>query len=406
MNNISAFIVFCLLSTIPISAISADNPHYIQYPEPEMIRHDIWELPVEYQNHYSKFITYITPDGGSILIVANRLITDEQLLRAYNILGFYLTDFPGSEYGFDKTSIANAMAANGAVLVMPDGADGESNTPEDALYGQPLYQLEFPVEGSLSYITNDFDERDAGFEEIFHMVHDMGIGTRIFTNDVCQQFQQKITFAMQNSLNNNLWGRGAADWVEELRAEGSLEQEYIASVIDSYYGLWGMWNEGDGGMWGVYAAKNREEIARLDPLGDAVLCKFLPSMISYMARIDPDFSGTFTMRYDEDKPYTHKSQYLLNARLLGTLPSGIDGNSHDNIFMGNTAPNTINGREGVDVVQYTKAFEEYTIIQEEQKIIVIDKSNPFDVDELIDVEILRFTDIDVSVSNLPQQTLF
>lgn len=43
--------------------------------------------------------------------------------------------------------------------------------------------------------------------------------------------------------------------------EGSLEQEYIVSVIDSYYGLWEPWTEGTGGMWGSYVAKTRYEIA-------------------------------------------------------------------------------------------------------------------------------------------------
>ena len=33
--------------------------------------------------------------------------------------------------------------------------------------------------------------------------------------------------------------RDTSDWIDELRDEGSLTQEYLASVIDSYYGLWG-----------------------------------------------------------------------------------------------------------------------------------------------------------------------
>ncbi len=44
-----------------------------------------------------------------------------RIIKAYNVLSFYLTNTKD----YDKTAVANSMADNGAVLNMPNGADGE-----------------------------------------------------------------------------------------------------------------------------------------------------------------------------------------------------------------------------------------------------------------------------------------
>ena len=44
--------------------------------------------------------------------------------------------------------------------------------------GQELYWAELPVEGDEWYMKNDWEHRDAAFEEILHLVHDTGIGKR------------------------------------------------------------------------------------------------------------------------------------------------------------------------------------------------------------------------------------
>ena len=51
---------------------------------------------------------------------------------------------------------------------------------------------------------------------------------------------------------SRLSSSGVEDWLEELEREDLLAQEYIASVIDSYYGLWAAWDEDEGGMWGIW----------------------------------------------------------------------------------------------------------------------------------------------------------
>ncbi len=149
-------------------------------------------------------------------------------------------------------------------------------------------------------------------------------------------------------------------WFEELRDEGSLTQEYLASVIDSYYGLWGPFDE-DYGMWGIYIAKTREEISNKDAKGLEVVEKFFHRWLTYDAEIDAGFEGTFLMHFDKSQPYTHKSQYLLKAHLTGSLNSNLTGNAQDNILAGNAGDNTIDGREGYDTVVFTGPESDYII---------------------------------------------
>ena len=91
----------------------------------------------------------------------------------------------------------------------------------------------------------------------------------------------------------HIWPIGAGDngdvarWVNELDDENSLSQEYIASVVDSYYGLWGSWNEEPGkGMWGLYISNNRLEIKSEDPMGWALMEMFFHPYLQYTAWID------------------------------------------------------------------------------------------------------------------------
>ena len=390
-----------LLALIPAWAETFLNPLYQAYPGPELIDRDLSGLDRVYRRHYSKFISYPAPNDGQILLIATNDVTDEQLVRAYNILDFFLTDVPETTFGADKSSVVQAMADAGAVLVLAGGSDGNSPVPQRALQGQPLYQLEFPVEGSSAYLESDYEQRDAGYEEIFHLVHDYGIGTKFSDGPLKQTYQAEITAAMTNARANGLWGLGDRDvqrWLRELTREGSLEQEYIASVLDSYYGLWGAWTDGPGGMWGVYAAKTREDVLTQDPMGAALVNQFLPKMMTYMARIDPQFSGTFEMALNPAVPYTHKSQYLLNVQLLGRQPAQIIANDENNILIGNAGDNLIEGRGGIDVVQIPLAFKDVQIRVDKLGGATLVSGPNIGTDTLTNIEILRFTDRDVLLS--------
>ncbi len=383
---------------------SYPNKNYVHYVDPDDIFRDKKNIGKDYEDYYSKYIDYAAPNGKAIRLVAADAVSDEQLLKAYNVLSFYLTDY--GEY--DKTKIANSMADKGAVLVLPGGADGDGNTPDKAIMGgQPLYQKELPTAGSKWYQENDYQHRDASYEEIFHMVHDYGIGTT--ANPAAQpELAQKIKEGMEKALPKNkkdwgkkgLWGLESRDWLLSLEKESSLEQEYIVSGLDSYYGLWEAYTESDKGMWGMYVPKTRQAVKDMDPDAYEIITGFLPPAFTYMERIDSGFTGTFKMYLDKEEPYTYKSQYLQNARLTGEKSSGIVGNDLDNILIGNKGNNPIDGGAGEDVVQFSGSSEEYDFEKDGEVLQVTDKNKRDGKDSLKNIEIIRFTDKDILVKDL------
>jgi len=300
-------------------------------------------LGAGYTSAYTSYTSVSTPNGGSIHIVAQNLITNEQIVRCRGILEHYLKNYPGSTYGADKSAVANKMAANNAVLLLMNGQDDGTNDP--TVDGQNLYQNEIQVEGHAWYTNQNYEHRDAAYEEILHFVHDYGIGVDgANTNPgALPAFQTEIRAAQQNALTNNLWGIGAASWIAELTTENSLSQEYLAAVIDVYYGLWGAdTDSATHGMSGLYVAKTRAEITTEDAMGQGLLNnKFFHPYITYNARIDSNFTGTFSLKFDAGIKYSNHSRYLKNITLLGANETKVHVNELDNDITGNTGSNTI-----------------------------------------------------------------
>lgn len=377
-----------------------ENEKYVHYVSEKDIKTDVETLNKKYKGVFTKYIQYIAPNGKPITILAQDKVEDEMLLNSYNILSFYLT----SNSDYDKTALANKIAETGNVIVMPNGKDGDKDGRKASNFGQPVYQLEAPTIGGKWYINNNYEHRDAAYEEIFHFVHDSGIGTAS-NKGVMPELQQEIYKATMTALpkeksawgKEGTWGLNSKDWLLELEKEGSLEQEYMASVIDVYYGLWEPWKDGKGGMWGIYAYKTKDELVASDTLGHNIVKKFLGPDLTFMARIDPSFTGTFKLTLDENEPYTHKSQHYVNVRLTGTSDSNITGNDKDNIFMGNSGKNLIDGLGGNDTVQFTGASTEYTIELVDGKTVVRDTLNRDGTNELMNIELLRFTDKDIEI---------
>lgn len=340
----------------------------------------------EYTSNFNRYTKVVTPNGEAIHIVAQSNITNEQIIRCRSILEHYLNNFPNSVYGSDKSAIANKMAENGAILTLLNGQDDGSNPVE--VNGQPLYENEIQVEGGAWYTHQDYGHRDAAYEEILHLVHDYGIGVD-GPNSLPgggSEFQIQIRAAQQHALNNGLWGIGTSDWIEELGRENSLSQEYLAAVVDSYYGLWGAWTENPThGMWGIYVAKSREDMGMDDPMGKRLIDRtFFHPYLTYNARIDPDFSGTFSLRFDEALPYTHHAQYLRDITLLGTRGTNVRVNGMDN---------DITGNEGENVILFTGDENEYTITTASGVFTITDKIvNRDGTNTVRNVEKLQFAD--------------
>lgn len=367
-------------------------------------------------NGFVKYTKLVTPNGQAIHFVAQNQLSDAQIVRSRNILEFYLTNVPNTQYGTDKTVVANKMAENDAILLLLNGADGEGNEPN--LPGQYLFEDEIAVEGHNWYINNDFDHRDAAFEEILHLMHDTGIGVDGPNSypGALPAYQTEIRAAQVDGLANNLWGLGAPGWIQELTQENSLSQEYLASVVDVYYGLWGAWTEEPGGMWGIYVAKTRAEMATLDPTGLALMPKYFSPFINVNMDIDPSFNGTFYMAFDASTPYTHKSQYLQHCTLTGSNASNLSGNDEYNRLCGNDNNNQLegkkdndrlDGKDGTDIAIFTGASTEYTISNQGDLTIVTDNTpNRDGIDTLLNIETIRFTDQDIAVNNAKNIVIF
>jgi len=344
-------------------------------------------LGKEYSNNFNRYTKVVTPNGGEIHIVAQSNLTDEQIVRARSTLEHFLQNYPGSKYGNDKSKLANKMAENGAILTLLNGQDDGNNPVE--VNGQALFENEIQVEGHPWYINQDYNNhRDATYEEILHLVHDYGIGIDGHNSfpGVMPEYQSEIRQAQRNALSANLWGIGADRWINELIDENSLTQEYLAALIDSYYGLWGAWTDSKThGMWGIYVAKTRTEILIEDPVGSEIMNnKFFHPYLTYNARIDPNFNGTFSLRFDSSKPYTNHSQYLKDLTLLG---------NNDILVSINELDNNISGNEGTNTVIFTGNSSEYLINISDNKTSVTDKvSNRDGINILQSIEKLKFTD--------------
>jgi hypothetical protein len=401
-----------VISTMIIGALSAcggsskkmtSTPIPVPVPTPTPAPNDlgISAVPETLKGTYTaalKFDRYTkvdTPNGGVIHIVAQDGVFDNQIVRSRAILLHFLTNYPGSLYGADKSAIANKMAENNAVLLLLNGVDDGTNAAAE-LDGQPLYYGEMQVEGHSWYVNQDYNHRDASYEEILHMVHDFGIGVDQNPTFIGAQadFQNEIRAAQVNASAANLWGVGATDWIAELTAENSLSQEYLAALIDVYYGLWGADTESSThGMNGLYVAKVRNDIASKDPQGATLVDnKFFHPYVTYNARIDESFVGDFSLVFNANVKYTHHSQYLKDITLTGANDSNVIINQLDN---------NVTGNAGVNTVTFSGASAEYTITKENGVVTVQDMQDNRDgVNSLTAVEKMTFSDTTIDVSSL------
>ena len=344
-------------------------------------------LGKEYSANFNRYTKVVTPNGGKIHIVAQSNLSDEQIVRARSTLEHFLKNYPGSKYGNNKSELANKMAENGAILTLLNGQDDGNNPIE--VSGQALFENEIQVEGHPWYINQDYNNhRDATYEEILHLVHDYGIGIDGHNSfpGAMPKYQSEIRQAQKNALSTNLWGIGADKWINELTDENSLTQEYLAALIDSYYGLWGGWTDSNThGMWGIYVAKTRNEIFLEDPVGGEIMNnKFFHPYLTYNARIDSGFNGIFSLKFDSSKPYTNHSQYLKDITLLGNNDTAVYINQLDN---------NITGNKGTNTVIFNGNSSEYIIDITDIETSVTDKvSNRDGINILKGIEKIKFTD--------------
>ncbi len=387
---------------LPDIDISGSPNGIVPFPE---------NTPSLFTNVFSKYTKIIAPNGKPIHFIAQDTWSEDKILKARNIMEFILTDFPGSEYGNDKSIVANAMSDNKATMTLFNTSGSAQEAREGPigdgtdLFMQSLWENETTAEGSDDYMNHI--TRDAAYEEVLHLVHGSGIIPAL------PQYNEEIMEAKDAAVVRG-WGPPNDD-------PPGWHFEYIAQQLDVYLDLWniqpkvwegrkiepGQMPEGTA-HWGQNPSNTRARLQELDPVGYELVEKFFHPYITYTPLLPVDFEGTFSIRFDESLVYTHKSQHLRNATLRGSKNANLTGNEYNNILTGNDGNNILNGgggddkldgRSGDDTAVYSGSFSEYSIDDHNQYVRVTDHIlNRDRNDTLQNIEYLQFADRRVNIN--------
>jgi hypothetical protein len=377
----------------PIPDIDTSQSHNGIVPIPE-------SAPQVVRDLFVKYTRIVAPNGRPIHLFAQDKVTDEMLVRAREVMRFYLTDAPGTKYGADKSGVANAMGDRRATLVYFNRERDAERAFRGGLgdldiFGQDLYATESVVEGSVGYRDNS--TRDATLEEVFHLVHGAGIQPAL------PEYHDRIEEATRAAIQGKRWFTNA-----EWKREGCEPHEYIISVIDVIYGLWAHDPDGNGESFhGEYRYCTPAAAIEHDALGVEVLREFLPEDFSFDARVTGAFKGTFTMTATSGDRSTLKTQHLTHVQLTGEHDANLIGNARDNRLGGNAGNNVLEGRggnddlnggPGQDVAVLQGKREDYTFERTGGVLSSTDRVRDRDSrDTYQDIEQIRFADGEVAV---------
>lgn len=416
-------VIFCMLMTASCSGskdagvkesriyvaqilqnLSIDQSLYGIVPLPE-------QVPPVIKKIFNRYTRVQAPNGKAIHFLAQAGWSDDQILKARNVLQHILTAFPGSVYGNNKEKVADAMANSNAAVVLFDNVEALETafdtTPLESvdLSMQDLRANECPADGSSDYMNHI--TRDASFEEIWHLVHDYGIKKTL-----------PALIAAMRKANDSAVGKGWRAWPEDEPQEHP--NEYVGALLDNYYDLWTVRPKKYEGRdisvkdvppgtshFGRYFANSRKKMKETDPEGFALIESFFHPYLTYTAELPANFSGTFSLTFDKDLVYTYKSRYLRNVTLRGNDNADLIGNELDNVLTGNKGDNrltgaggsdVLDGGEGEDAAVYSGNYNEYEIVKEAGRISIKDKlENRDGSDTLINIEFLRFRDKRIKV---------
>ncbi len=371
---------FVSLEDVPVSypRIRVESSEIIQ---------DASHINPRYQKNYDRYVMFVPENKIPSFLFIQKGVSEARIIRSKEITDFFLADVPGSQYGHDKTEVANKMGEHGAVILLLTGAHRDpNNLPGNQLPGQELYESETPVPGDEWYMTQVREHRDAGFEEILHFVHDNGIGAT--SDGALEEYNSEIDAAVvENAEKGILTLRPGFD---------SNCQEYLAGIVDCYYGL--LDAVGRERSFGRYTLITRQKVIEQDALGHGLIAKFFPPYINVPFSLDPQFSGTFKMHLATER-YTRRSQYLLHLRMAGTNDVNVEGNAQDNIIIQNPGDNRIDGAQGVDVVFYEKPYKSLRVSKANGTIQVQGSGT----DLLDNIEYIVFKDAVVKINSPAQE---
>jgi len=353
---------------------------------------------------FAKYTKIYAPNGKPIHIVAYSGISDEQIVYARKVLVNHLTNVAGSLYGSDKTSIANALADNDAIMAFYINrasmeTDAVRNFERSGVKSQAQHTPPPIMEGTALYMKND-PRRDATYEEVLHFVQDYG------TNDASPELSEKLWSAYRNALAKGLYTR-----------EDTETNEYFICGLEAYFDIFKHDPGGDGTREQEYMPITREGMKEVDPamkevdpaMYEIIEGFFGPTWL-YTAEIADEFDGTFLLTRDENLDYTNKSLHLRKAMLAGRNDSNLTGNNADNSLFGNSGDNIItplagsdvvDGGPGSDTVVFPGDRKDYIVRHQDGRIIVegIDfMRDGYNI--LINIENLQFNDGEIGVKDL------
>ncbi len=362
-------------------------------------------VPSIFTDVFVKYTKIIAPNGKPVHLLAQADWTDDKLIKVRNILEHMLTDYPGSQYGSDKTKIANSMSGRKATMVLFNNLQAAREAMRGPLRGetdlemQSMWANEIAAEGSEDYMNHI--TRDATYEEVWHLVHETGVLPTL------PAFQSEIEAAKDSAVKIG-WGPPNDD-------PSSWHSEYYAQQYDNYLDLWvvqpkvwegrrlkpGEMPEGTA-HWGQNQVNGRGELLELDPVGYQLIEKFFHPYLTYTPELPADFEGTFSLIFDKALVYTYKSQHLKNVTLRGSKNANLIGNAYDNVLKGNTGDNVLTGGagddwliggDGDDTAEFSGVSEDYTITKRGKYVTIKDnRVNRDGTDTLIDIESLQFSD--------------
>ena len=341
---------------------------------------------------FDQYTRLVAPSGRPIHILGQRGVDRAHLIRARELMRFFLTDVPGSRFGSDKAAIANEMADRWATLVIfktQEDSYREQNgeLPLIPLFYQDLYVNQSALEGTEVYRDNL--SRDETLESVFHLVHGAGI------RYASPEYHAEIAAASHAAVRDGLWSTNL-DWI----LDGSTSHQYVTNVLEVYYGIWAHDPHGTGRSFGGnYGFIEREGLRAGDPLGVQMLEMFLPASLDFDCQLPMEFDGTFSMAATEGAAYTQKSRYLRRVKLRGSRDVTLSGNELDNLLAGNAGNNLIEGGDGHDAVMFRSAQSEYEVVVGDDGVAVTDLVAGRDGRDLLtSVECLHFSDQTVALA--------
>ena len=290
----------------------------------------------------SRYTHIVAPNGDLIQFLIQDEFTDAQILHARKVLESYLTNIPGSDWGSDKSNIADAIAVSNAIMFLLNDEDEYENPDLWALIdagvnGQDLLAFEVFPEGTPQYMNSS--ERDATFEEVLHFVHGFGIQLAL------PAMQVALESAMENAMNNDIYNP-----LNDLPVE-DYDEEYLAMGLECYFGIWSHDPNGNGYCGdNEYAFITREAMEAGDPSLYAIINGFFGEAWEYTAVLPDGFSSDFYLEKQIGLDYTYRSQYLKNFKVSGETSINFYGNSFSNAIVGNDGDNQFIGYDGEDIL--------------------------------------------------------